>query len=76
MDYPIANNGSYDLLALSDSDTDSEILYRENGVTGEIIEDKATTARHRKRFEQLWYGSNDETDTIQFLDTRIKDLEN
>jgi transcriptional regulator with XRE-family HTH domain len=75
LDYPIANNGSYDLLALSDSDTDSEILYRENGMADEIVEDKATNSRHRKRFEQLWHLSNDETDTIRFLDSRIKGLE-
>jgi transcriptional regulator with XRE-family HTH domain len=75
LDYPIANNGSYDLLALSDSDMDSEILYRENGMADEIVEDKATNARHRKRFEQLWHLSNDETDTIRFLDSRIKGLE-
>ncbi|MGW4940569.1 helix-turn-helix domain-containing protein [Actinoplanes sp. NPDC004185] len=75
LDYPIANNGSYDLLALSDRDVDSEILYRENGMADEIVEDKATTARHRKRFEQLWHLSNDETDTIRFLDSRIQELE-
>ncbi|WP_433724036.1 helix-turn-helix domain-containing protein [Actinoplanes sp. CA-051413] len=75
LDYPIANNGSYDLLALSDRGADSEILYRENGVSDEIVEDKATTDRHRKRFEQLWHLSNDEPDTIRFLDSRIKDLE-
>lgn len=75
LDYPIANNGSYDLLALIDSGTESEILYRENGVSDEIIEDKTATSRHRKRFEQLWHISNDEADTIRFLDSRIMDLE-
>lgn len=75
LDYPIANNGSYDLLALSESAVDSEILYRENGMTDEIVEDKAMTARHRKRFEQLWQLSKDEKDTIRFLDSRIKELE-
>jgi transcriptional regulator with XRE-family HTH domain len=75
LDYPIPNNGSYDLLALSESSEDSEILYRENGMTDEIVEEKAMTARHRKRFEQLWQLSKDETDTIRFLDSRIKDLE-
>ncbi|WP_433724015.1 DUF5753 domain-containing protein [Actinoplanes sp. CA-051413] len=75
LDYPIANNGSYDLLSLSDSDTDSEVLYRENGMADEIVEDRATNARHRRRFEQLWHLSNDETDTIRFIDSRIKGLE-
>ena len=75
LDYPIANNGSYDLVSLSDHETDSEILYRETGVSDEIVEDKATTDRHRNRFEQLWHLSNDEADTIRFLDSRIKDLE-
>ncbi|MEU8232439.1 helix-turn-helix transcriptional regulator [Actinoplanes sp. NPDC048967] len=75
LDRPIANNGSYELLALRDRGADSEILYRENGISDEIIEDRATTGRHRRRFEQLWHLSNDEPDTIRFLDTRIKDLE-
>ncbi|WP_246595776.1 helix-turn-helix domain-containing protein, partial [Actinoplanes auranticolor] len=75
LDYPIANNGSYDLMALSTEDTDSEVLYRENGMNDEIVEDKTTTQRHRQRFDQLWHLSKDEPDTIRFIDTRIKKLE-
>lgn len=75
LDYPIANNGSYDLLTMSEGEADSEILYRENGMTDEIVEDRASTARHRKRFDQLWQMSNEESDTIRFLDIRLQDLE-
>ncbi|GAA2566063.1 helix-turn-helix transcriptional regulator [Winogradskya consettensis] len=74
-DYPIDNNGTYDLMALSGSDSDSEIMYRENGMTDEIVEDRATTARHRLRFEHLWTLAADESDTIGRVDQRIKDLE-
>ncbi|WP_041831818.1 helix-turn-helix transcriptional regulator [Actinoplanes sp. N902-109] len=74
-DYSIPNNGSYDLMSLSGSKADSEILYRENGMTDEIVEDRASTERHRDRFEQLWSQSTDEPDTIGFVDERIKELE-
>ncbi|MGA5304353.1 helix-turn-helix domain-containing protein [Nucisporomicrobium flavum] len=75
LDYPIPNNGSYDLVALSENRADSEVLYRENAMTDEIVEDKASTTRHRSRFEQLWNLSTNEADTIDFVDTRIKELE-
>jgi transcriptional regulator with XRE-family HTH domain len=73
IDVPIANNASFDLLSIGpDGD---EVMYRENGMTDEMVEDKAETERHRRRFEQLWRAANTEDDTIEFIKSRMKDLE-
>jgi transcriptional regulator with XRE-family HTH domain len=72
--YPIANNATFDLLSLS-SEPGSEVLYRENGVADELIEDPVVTARHLERFNQLWQIANNETDTIAFIKGRIEYLE-
>jgi transcriptional regulator with XRE-family HTH domain len=72
---PIANNASFDLLTLSNTDDHNEVLYRENGMTDELIEDRNATAKHLYRFNQLWHVANDENDTIEFLGRRIKNLE-
>ncbi|MFI5934907.1 helix-turn-helix domain-containing protein [Actinoplanes sp. NPDC051494] len=74
-DYSIPNNGSYDLMSLSENESDSEILYRENGMADEIVEDSEITKRHRIRFEQLWNLSTNEADTIGRVEERIKELE-
>jgi len=71
---PIANNGSFDLLTIGDESSD-EVLYRENGTGDELIEDAATTARHRERFEQLWQVATTEVDTIDFIKGRIETLQ-
>jgi len=70
MNIPIANNGSFDLLSIGDG----EVLYRENGLSDELVEDKAMTARHRDRFEQLWQVATEEVDTIDFVKGRIETL--
>ena len=70
---PIANNGSFDLIAIEDSS--DEILYRESGMGDELIEDAVTTARHRERFEQLWQVATTEVDTINFIKGRIETLQ-
>jgi transcriptional regulator with XRE-family HTH domain len=75
LDSPIANNASYDLLSLGDDNAGNEVLYRENGLTDELIEDKASTSRHRSRFEKLWRVATSEADTIDFIVARIKSLE-
>jgi len=73
-DTPIANNGSFDLLAIGD-ESGNEVLYRENGMGDELIEDAATTARHRERFEQLWQVATTEVDTIDFVRGRMETLQ-
>jgi transcriptional regulator with XRE-family HTH domain len=75
IDVPIANNGSYDLMTVGANLADGEVMYRENGMSDEIVENRAETARHRKRFEQLWQAADDENDTIEFVKSRITDLE-
>lgn len=71
MNTPIANNGSFDLLSIGGG----EVLYRENGLSDELVEDSATTARHRERFEQLWQAATSEVNTIDFVEGRIKTLQ-
>jgi transcriptional regulator with XRE-family HTH domain len=72
--YPIANNATFDLLSLS-TEPGSEIMYRENGIADELIEDSAITERHLERFNQLWQIADDEADTIEFIKGRIEYLE-
>jgi hypothetical protein len=73
---PIANNGTFDLMTVGDNAADAEVLYRENGMADEMVENRAETARHRQRFDQLWHAADDESDTIEFIKGRIADLEN
>jgi transcriptional regulator with XRE-family HTH domain len=71
---PIANNASFDLLSLGSGDGD-DVLYRENGMADEIIEDRAATSRHRLRFNQLWEIASGESETVDFIGRRIEALE-
>jgi hypothetical protein len=72
---PIANNGSFDLMTVGDNTADAEVMYRENGMADEMVENRAETARHRQRFDQLWHAADDESDTIEFIKGRMTDLE-
>ena len=47
-------------------------MYRENGLTDELIEDKPSTSRHLNRFDHLWHVATDEADTIDFMGRRIE----
>ena len=73
LDSPIANNASFDLLTVSGGA--GEVMYRENGLIDEIVEDAVSTARHRERFDQLWHVASAEADTIDFISGRIEFLE-
>ncbi|MCY1137428.1 helix-turn-helix transcriptional regulator [Actinoplanes sp. Pm04-4] len=70
----IANNGSFELLTVDPLHPDREVMYRENGVEDQIVEQPAEIRRHRKRFNQLWQAAADESDTIAFVRERIKVL--
>jgi hypothetical protein len=74
LDSPIANNGSFDLLSIGD-EPDVALMYRENDLTDELVEDRAVTARHRARFEQLWHAAGSQADTIDFIAGRIEALQ-
>jgi transcriptional regulator with XRE-family HTH domain len=74
LDVPIANNAAFDLLSL-DERAGSEVMYRENGVVDELVEDKPSTMRHLNRFQYLWEQATDEAGTIEFMGHRIKQLE-
>ena len=73
LDLPIANNASFDLLTVPGGT--GEVMYRENGLADEIVEDAASTAGHRESFDQLWHVADAEADTIDFIKGRIEFLE-
>jgi len=68
----VTNNASFDLLTLADA---GEVLYRETGLRDETVEDKATTSRHRERYDLVWQEVADERDTIDFIRKRIENLD-
>jgi hypothetical protein len=73
LDVPIANNATFDILSLG-AERGNEVMYRENGVADELVEDLASIERHLARFHQLWEVASDEADTIAFVRRRIKQL--
>jgi transcriptional regulator with XRE-family HTH domain len=71
---PLTNNASFDLVTLSDDDG-GLLLYRENGLSDELVEDKESTARHRARFDKVWNAVTDEAETLDFIADRIRALQ-
>jgi len=71
---PLTNNASFDIISLSEDDG-GLLLYRENGLTDELVEDRASTARHRDRFDKVWNLVTSEEETIDFINGRIGELE-
>jgi transcriptional regulator with XRE-family HTH domain len=74
LDAPVTNNGSFDLLSLSDDQSGGMVLYRENGLADELVEDDQTTSRHRYRFDRVWRQAASELDTIDFIRHQIAGL--
>jgi transcriptional regulator with XRE-family HTH domain len=74
LDAPVTNNGSFDLLSLTDDPSGGMILYRENGLADELMEDDQTTSRHRYRFDRVWRQAVHERDTMGFIRGRIAAL--
>ncbi|WP_328464532.1 helix-turn-helix transcriptional regulator [Actinoplanes sp. NBC_00393] len=67
----VTNNASFDLLVLGEG----EVLYRETGLSDEMIEDHDITAKHRARYDRVWKEVADEADTIEFIRRQIEILE-
>jgi hypothetical protein len=51
------------------------VLYRDNGTADEVVEDRAETAQHRQRFEQLWRSAATHEETTDFVRRRLKILQ-
>ncbi|MBU2667650.1 helix-turn-helix transcriptional regulator [Actinoplanes bogorensis] len=68
----IANNASFDLATVG---ARGQVLYRDNGTTDEVVEDRAETSQHRDLFEQLWLDAAVEDETIDFIRRRLELLE-
>ena len=75
LDAPVTNNATFDLISLGKADDQGQVLYHENGMTDELVEDKITTSRHSARFDKVWQEAVDEGDTINFIRGRIEDLD-
>ncbi|GAA2618716.1 helix-turn-helix domain-containing protein [Paractinoplanes durhamensis] len=75
-DSAVTNNATFDLLTLTPGTAEerSEVLYRETGLQDEIVEDH-TVRKHHERFDKIWNAAVTEEDTIDFMGSRIKDLE-
>ena len=85
---PMSYNAGFDILFLgADGDLSNAVMYRETGVTDEILEDVAIgranatgppppgpVARHYDRFQKLWNAADSEDDTIVFIESRIREL--
>ena len=74
-DVPLTNNATFDLLSLGGDTDEGEVLYRESGMSDEIVEDKTTTSRHHKRFQKIWQEAATEEDTTDFIRGQIESLE-
>lgn len=72
LEAPVTNNASFDLLSLRTAREESMVLYRENGLTDDLIEDDSTTSRHRDRYDKVWSDAADERDTVAFLRTAAR----
>jgi len=74
VDTLMTNNASYDLLFLGEDLPENAVLYRENGMMDEIVEDQSTISRHRSRFDKVWNATSDEATTVAFIRERIRAL--
>jgi transcriptional regulator with XRE-family HTH domain len=74
-DVPLTNNATFDLLSLGGDTDEGEVLYRESGMSDEIVEDQGTTSRHHERFQKIWQEAASEEDTIDFIRGQIENLE-
>lgn len=70
----VTNNASFELASLDEGDEGSEVLYRETGISDELVEDIRTVQRHHRRFDKIWQEADSEEDTIDFMRTRIAEL--
>lgn len=80
-DAALSYNAGFDILFLGDEqEVDDEgnkanaVMYRETGMGDEIVEDKAATTRHYRRYQKLWDAATNETETISFIKRRIREL--
>jgi transcriptional regulator with XRE-family HTH domain len=71
LEAPVTNNGSFDLVSVPG---DGTILYRENGLADELIEEPRTVARHLDRFTRVWADALDQTATTRFIRERLARL--
>lgn len=74
-DAPPPTYGPYELLYLTqDGDDDNAVIYRENHLIDEIIEDRTQAAIHRARFDTLWNAAKDQASTRDLIQKRLAEL--
>jgi hypothetical protein len=80
-------NANFDILFLGEEgDLSSAVMYRESGLADELLEDvtigkvsagpppPGPVARHYDRYLKLWNAADNESDTIAFIQKRIREL--
>jgi transcriptional regulator with XRE-family HTH domain len=67
---PFALMGPFDILEMGS--VNDAVLYREDSLADEIVEDQAKIRRHRDHFEQLWGLAYDATTSIKLLEERAR----
>jgi transcriptional regulator with XRE-family HTH domain len=73
-DVPPSLFGAFEILTLPASD-DNEILYRESGLSDELVEDRAEVARHRDIYDLRWENALDDSASRQKIEETIKALD-
>jgi hypothetical protein len=69
--FPITDNGSFDLLLLDADNGEGIVLYREHGLTDEVMQSMSIRRGHRDRYDKVWQEAGHEADTIDFVQARI-----
>ena len=83
VDVAMSYNADFDILFLGDDgDLSTAVMYRETGTSDEILEGKGSLSgssspsveRHYDRYQKLWNAADSESDTIDFIRERIREL--
>lgn len=74
-DAALSYNAGFDILFIgADNDLSDAVMYRESGVSDEIVDARAVTERHYRRYQKLWEAALSEVETVQFVKRRILEL--
>jgi hypothetical protein len=70
-DAPVVMLGAFEILNLGDG---GEVMYVENDLTDEVIEDPAKIEFNREIYERLWAAAHDETASLRLIEAQEKAL--
>jgi len=67
---PAPTVAPYELLYLGADDAQHAVMYRESELQDELVDDKASTTRHRLIWDRFWFSSIDEETSAHLLHSR------